>query len=616
MRRSSVTSKRVRFPHAVQRYRVAVGSVTTVRLPGAPEYRILAPTNARSVEHTFVVRGQRSFDDLGTPLSDVTFCVLDLETTGGDPATCAITEIGAVAVRGGERLGTFRTFVNPGRAIPPTITVLTGITESMVARAPRIEEVLASLLAFVGDAVIVGHNVRFDLAFLQAALDRGGRDRLDNPTVDTVALARRLLRDEVPDCKLGTLASRFRFPNQPSHRALDDALATADLLHLLLDRAGSLGVTGLDDLRSLPTMAGHAQAAKLRLTERLPRSPGVYLFRAADGRVLYVGKATNLRARVRSYFSTEERRKVGAMLAETERIDHKRTATVLEAAVLEMRLIHHLEPRYNVEGRRWHRSVWVKLTAERFPRLTVVRQPKDDGATYLGPLTSRRSADLVVEAVHTVVPLRRCTTRAGRHGPCVPAQLGVSLCTCTGEVTAERYAPVAELARTGLTLRPELLVGPLTERMGRLAAEERYEEAAATRDRILALTAALRRQRQLDRVRSAAVLVVADRVGNRYEFRRGRLTRFWDAPAAGEATIALDGIDPGREVEAVPDDPGPPSAGPLRSDLSDELLICARWLDRHAAQLRVDRVVGAFAEPTGALPRLEAGGRGPVSPRR
>ena len=159
---------------------------------------------------------QRTFDDLGTPLHQVTFCVIDLETTGGSPADCEITEVGAVKVRGGEVLGSLQTLVNPGAAIPPSITVLTGITEAMVLPAPRIEEVLPSLVEFVGDAVIVGHNVRFDISFLHAALERTGRPRFANAVVDTCALARRLVRDEVPNCRLGTLADRLRLDHRPT----------------------------------------------------------------------------------------------------------------------------------------------------------------------------------------------------------------------------------------------------------------------------------------------------------------------------------------------------------------------------------------------------------------
>ena len=184
--------------------------------------------------------GQRSFDDLGTPLSDVTFCVLDIETTGGDRNTDLITEIGMVKVRAGQCLGTLQTLVNPGRAIPPMITMLTGITESMVVRAPAIDAVLPAMIEFLGDAVVGGHNVGFDMAFINSALTRRGDPEIVNPVIDTLPLARRLIRDEVPDCRLGTLASRFRLDHRPSHRALDDALATTDLLHFLFERSAGL----------------------------------------------------------------------------------------------------------------------------------------------------------------------------------------------------------------------------------------------------------------------------------------------------------------------------------------------------------------------------------------
>src|SRR4030081_3164750 len=152
------------------------------------------PSNTRSCaantcsQQWAAMHGQRSLDDLGTPLHQVTFCVVDLETTGGDPGACAITEIGAVKLCGGECLGTFQTLVNPGCAIPPSITVLTGISETMVLPAPRVETVLPALLEFVGGSVLVGHNLRFDVAFLDGALERAGYPRLANARVDTVAL--------------------------------------------------------------------------------------------------------------------------------------------------------------------------------------------------------------------------------------------------------------------------------------------------------------------------------------------------------------------------------------------------------------------------------------------
>ena len=314
---------------------------------------------------------QRTFDDLGTPLHEVAFCVLDLETTGGSPATCEITEVGAVKYVGGELVGTFDTLVNPGAPIPPTITVLTGITQAMVIEAPKIEEVLPSLLEFIGTAVIVGHNVRFDMSFLNAAAERLGYGKLPNPTSDTLGLARRLVRTEVRRLNLQTLAAHFRASVTPNHRALADAQATADVFWALLERAGTIGVTHLEDLLRLPTAKGSPHYDKIELTERLPRKPGVYMFRDRDDNVIYVGKAKNLRTRVRSYFYGDNRRSVGQMLRDLTDIDFRVCATEIEAEITELRLIHSNVPRYNRRSRPPKSPQYVKLTAEELHRITL-----------------------------------------------------------------------------------------------------------------------------------------------------------------------------------------------------------------------------------------------------
>src|SRR5947207_4346349 len=491
------------------------------------------PTGWTGARHRTCVRlrfcgVQRSFEDLGVPLSETTFCIVDVETTGGSALDGAITEVGAVKLRGGECLGTLQTLVNPGMAIPPEITVLTGITEAMVLPAPRMDEVLPSFLEFLGDAVIVGHNVRYDIGFLNAELARAGRPRLTNQFVDTCSLARRLVRDEVPDCRLGTLASRLRLGHRPTHRALDDALATGDLLHVLLERAGSLGVLGLDDLLQLPTLKGTAELNKLRLTSRLPRLPGVYLFRGRGGRVLYVGKATNLRARVRSYFSTEQRPKVTQLLREMDAVDHIVCAGPLEASVLEVRLIHQHLPPFNRRSKTWRRYAYLKLTLdERFPRLSVVRKVRDgDGALYLGPLPSAGAARLLAEAIETAAPIRRCTAkppRQPRAAPCAPAQLGVSLCPCSGQVSEVAYRNVGQRLVRGRTTDPALLLDPLADRMNALANAERFEEAADTRDRAAALARALIRQRRLESLRRSGRLEFEDADGRRVVLAAGRL---------------------------------------------------------------------------------------------
>ncbi|HEV8298379.1 MAG TPA: DEDD exonuclease domain-containing protein [Acidimicrobiales bacterium] len=540
---------------------------------------------------------QRTFEDLGQPLRDVTFCVLDLETTGGSPRDCAITEIGAVKVRAGEWAGTFQTLVNPGCAVPPEITVLTGITQAMVVRAPRIESVLPTFLEFLGDAVVVGHNVRFDLSFLGAALERDERPRLANPFVDTCALARRLVRDEVPNCRLDTLATRLRLDHRPSHRALDDALATADLLHVLLERAGTLGVTGLDDLLALPTMAGHPQASKLRLTDKLPRAPGVYVFRDQRGEVLYVGKAANLRSRVRSYFSSDTRRKIGALLRETVRVDHRVCTGPLEAAVVEVRLIQRHRPRYNARGTRASTYTYVTLTRDHFPRLTVTRTPPAEGAVHVGPVSSARAARLVVEAIESAVPLRRCTARVPvtpRSAPCTAAQLGVATCPCSGGVTKADYADLVQRVVRGLTLEPELLLEPLRARMVTLASADRFEEAADVRDRADSLASALRRQRQFDALRRAGRLHLEVRGEGGVELDAGRLVNAWSGSAPPPAQLDLGRGPPSTASAAVP------------AELADELACVASWIEGHAARIRVLHCTGSLTEALPPLPSFAA----------
>lgn len=180
----------------------------------------------------------------------VTFVVVDVETTGWEPGPDGLTEVAAVRFTGGECRGSFHSLVNPGVPIPTFVSQLTGIDNEMVSGAPEIKTVLPQLVDMIGDAVLVGHNIGFDLSFIDAALASAASEPLKNPVVDTLHLARRLVRDDVLNCKLATLARRLRLDHLPSHRALEDVLATADLLHALIERATGYGVLRLGDLLS------------------------------------------------------------------------------------------------------------------------------------------------------------------------------------------------------------------------------------------------------------------------------------------------------------------------------------------------------------------------------
>jgi len=193
-----------------------------------------------------------------TRLSETTFAVLDLETSGGSPKSGAgITEIGVVKVRGGTILGTFQSFIDPGHSLPPFITQLTGITDEMLLSAPFIDEVLPTLFEFLGTAdetVLVAHNSPFDMSFLKAAALAHEFPWPDYLTVDTARLARAVLdRDEVINCKLGTLATFFNAQTSPTHRALDDAMATVDVLHGIIERLSGHQVWTFEEMRNFPS---------------------------------------------------------------------------------------------------------------------------------------------------------------------------------------------------------------------------------------------------------------------------------------------------------------------------------------------------------------------------
>ena len=241
----------------------------------------------------------------------------------------------------------FATLVNPGRAIPPHVAALTGITDALVAAAPKVGEVLPQLIEFAAGSVLVAHNAPFDIGFLRAACAQHNLAWPALPTLDTAALARRMLTtDEVNDCRLGTLADFFGATARPSHRALDDARATTAVLHGLLDRLARRGVHTLEALRGFGLPPAPERRRMRQLTAAIPRTPGVCVFAAADGRVLHVARSSDVHARACGYFAAAEtRREIREMISKTARIIPLRCTTTLEAEVAEIRLIATHRPR-------------------------------------------------------------------------------------------------------------------------------------------------------------------------------------------------------------------------------------------------------------------------------
>jgi DNA polymerase-3 subunit epsilon len=400
-------------------------------------------------------------DDL--PIESARYVVVDLETTGLRPGRAAICEIGAVRVDGFAPAGTFQTFVDPGVPLPRLVAALTGIGDGDLAGAPRAGEAVSAFLDFAGSAVLVAHNARFDIGFLDREVERLTGRRLAAPVIDTVGLARRLLAGRVARASLASLSYFFGTSVRPCHRALPDAEATAEILVALAGLAQERGARTVADLCRLSAPRARLVYDKRSLAFGAPSRPGVYLFHGAGGQVLYVGRARDLRARLRSYFRSDRQRPaVEAALGAVERIEWRVLGSELEAALEELRLIRTLRPPANARNARPDRYVYFRRRGEGF---VLTSEP-----TPLGPIRSRRRAELAARALQGSTAAELALFTAG--GP---------------------------LPRLRAKLRD-------------LAAALRYEDAARLRDRIGALERVVAELRELERLRTAELCLLVPAV--------------------------------------------------------------------------------------------------------
>lgn len=434
------------------------------------------------------------------PLEAALFVVVDVETTGLTPGRAALCEIGAVRVDGLEIGGTFETLVSPGRPLPAAIASLTGLEDRDLRGAPKPEVAVRRLLTFSRERVFVAHNARFDLAFLDREVERLTGKRLGGPVVDTAALARRLLAGRAPRVGLASLAHFFGTSVQPCHRALPDAQATAEVLVRLVGLAQERGARTVGDLCELAAPRARRVYGKRSLVFGAPTCPGVYLFRGAGDQVLYVGRARDLRARLRSYFRSERQRPaVEAALSALERIEWREHGSELSAALEELRLLRELRPPANARSLRPDRYLYL---ARRNGSVVVSTKP-----TALGPIRSRRRAELAARAL-SAGPLPDLWRKLRDHAEC-----------------------------------------------------RRYEDAARLRDRIAALEQVLRDLAELERLRAARLCLLAPALEHGFVdvffVCGGRVAASRTVPAGGGGLVELESglAEAGRtEPSIAPDD--------------------------------------------------------------
>ena len=457
-------------------------------------------------------------------LCDVEFVVIDTETTGLRPGPDRVIEVACVRVRGGEAIDSFQTLINPIRRIPPFIAQFTGITQEMVNDAPTAKEIMPDVMHFIGDAIVVGHNVGFDIGFLSYEAQLVGR-AFPPDGLDTIPLARRFCPG-LKRFKLDMVASHLNIPTANRHRALGDATVTAAVFLRILELARQQNISTLGQLRrrlQLPVawsgditqtpsaekgenvradgkLASSAHpttrpTGSIFLNPALKRNfstkPGVYLMKDENDQVIYVGKAKNLKNRLASYYSHPlgYTRKMDGLLQSVKDIKTIEMGSELEALLRESEMIKALQPVYNVQLRNYELYPFIKIDIQHpFPRVYSSREVAADGARYFGPFRSRRVVDMTIELVQKVFPVRTCIRslppQAKASDPCLRLHLDRCPGPCRGGVDADEYHKVIEQVCAFLGGEREDLLERLRRQMHEAAHNLNFERAAWFRDAI------------------------------------------------------------------------------------------------------------------------------------
>lgn len=440
------------------------------------------------------------------------FVALDVETTGLKPSRQRVIEVALVRFRNGQVERSYETLVNPGRSIPEFITRLTTIRNEDVADAPAFGDVADEMLEFLGDSLIVGHNVAFDIGFMNAELGRVDREELVNERLDTMGMAVRFLRS-VRKPSLDRVADAVGLSPRKIHRAGGDARLTGEVAFRLVREAMRQGVTSLDQMKASSQVrsprvrddVGRTRSVWDRsLAHAMPKKTGVYLMKNALGEIVYVGKAKNLRDRVSSYYSQPigYTRKMDGLIEAVKEIDHVVVGSELEALLLESQLIRRYQPRYNTALKRTEHYPYIKVDVTNpWPRVLMAKGIKDDGARYYGPYRSSSSARKTVDVINQVLPLRTCTRSfkdARSYGkPCIALDLGQCLGPCMGRADHDEYRTSVDAVVNFLDGRDEALNERLLEELQGAALRLDFEKAARLRKDIRSVQSIVEEQARL-----------------------------------------------------------------------------------------------------------------------
>lgn len=425
---------------------------------------------------------------LHRPVNHALFAVLDVETTGLVAKRDRVIEVAVALMKDGVVEDRFESFVNPGRKIPGEITKLTGIADEDLEHAPYFEEIASEIVRYLDDAVFVAHNAPFDLKFLRAEFARAGVEPPPQPRLCTLRLAKRFF-PEIRSKSLSALCRHFEIERAASHRAGEDVSATARILRaMLVEGVANRGFETVEDVVKfqydpLPVNAERAPKKLQKDFALLPDSPGVYYFLDANDRVMYVGKAKNLRRRVLSYAAPSADRRSRKILRHAKRLRTETANSELAALLAEAELVKRLEPKLNVQLRGYPSKYFIKFAADDpFPKPELATRFEFNGDDYYGAFVNRRKAEQTLDIIEKSFLLRECEEAQFKRGkPCLLSQIERCLGACEGADHAAYHEEVAR-AREFLEGKRQEALNRLVRRMKRYAEKTQFEKAAETKD--------------------------------------------------------------------------------------------------------------------------------------
>jgi DNA polymerase-3 subunit epsilon len=583
--------------------------------------------NARWVLPGTENRGPDGYDLLGE------FVAVDVETTGLQAIKHRVIEVAAIRYDKGTVVDRYETLVQPERRLSKFIRGFTGISDEMLAGAPRFAEIAEAVETMIGSSPILGHNVGFDVGFLNAELSRAGRPTLINDRIDVMGLAMRLM-PELRKPSLERLVQAAGLTPRKGHRAGADAEMAAECAFVLAEKARAAGYATVEQFRAVAVPperrpkdgVGRGRAVLDRsLLADIPRLPGVYIMRDAYERVVYVGKAKCLRDRVSSYYSQPigVRKHMDGLLESTVRIDVEVTGSELEALLLESQLIKRYQPRYNTVMRSHEEYPFIRVDlGNPWPQVTLAKARKDDGARYFGPFKSKNAARASVDLINGHFPLRSCPrsfkTARSYGAPCIQLDLGKCLGPCIGRANRDEYMAIVRQVVNFLEGDDDLLYQQIWQGLEAAAERLDFERARRLRNDLRLLQFIVASQRMLHEATERhtlllvmpsaaadhieAVMVVRGRPWAQFRAARsetaeslaGRLGRSWARMiATGLGPIDHDSVDEANILNRwIARNWGHPAIMPIETGESDE------WarLARRALELPDAVLTGAHLE--------------------